>query len=614
MFVRSLPLILGASLLLGACASSPSSDQPSVFAAGGEQAAQALASQYLADDATLLPGIRELRPMRVVLDAEGGAHVRYQQTINGVPVWGGEGIIHLDRSGALTGMTDDMVRNLSVDTTPAWTADEAIDLALAAHGPRTDFSEAPTADLWVFRDKRGPALAWRVQIRDIEDTDTPSMPVSFIDAHDGSVLFQYDNLQTYSLSDADKTTYDLNNRTRYSRATVGDSSDADLLTTHDSVGSALAFLSSAVGRDSYDGAGALVRSYGHYSRDYVNAFWDGSRLNFGDGDGYYSNYLGVLDVSAHELGHGVMQYEANLNYVNESGALNEAASDMLAASVEAYVDGAVSSDTWDIGEDCWIEPGTTALRYMSRPSDDGVSRDHYSARYTGSADSGGVHYNSGIANHWFYLLSEGGQHHDAAYRSGYTVTGLGIDAAYQIWYTAMTSYMTSSTDFVGARTATESACAALGYSSTQCESVSYAWYEVGVGSDPGAGTGGGGGSDTGTGTGDTGVGDTGTGGGGGSLPCSGTLYTGSLTGSGDYAIEPGGTYDYFTGGLTATLAGPSGTDFDLYLYKWTRRGWRAADSSTGSTSDESVSATKSNYYYVEVDSYTGSGSYELCIE
>lgn len=602
-----LPLLLSTALAFAACSTTDDSettagqDPTSIFVgADAEQVALDLAWQALEQDPTLLAGVAELRSLRVSVDEVGMAHVRFEQTVRGVPVWGGQGIVHLDREGKVTGVTDDMIRGLQVDTTPAWGADEAIELALAAHGPRNDLSEGPQADLWVFRDKRGAALAWRVRIQDIEDNARPSMPVFFIDAHTGAILHRYDNLQTWSLTDADKITYDLANGTRYSRAAVGDSSDAELLTTHEAIGDTLAFLSSAVGRDSYNGAGAVVKSYGHYSRNYVNAFWDGSRLVFGDGDDYNSTYLGVLDVAAHELGHGVTQYEANLTYSNESGALNEAASDMLAAAAEAWTDGAVTEDTWDIGEDCWIAPGTTALRYMDQPSADGSSRDHYSTRYTGTSDSGGVHWNSGIANHWFYLLSQGGQHHDAAYSTGNTVTGLGIDAAYEIWYTALAGYMTSSTTFSGARTATESACASLGYTATQCESVSYAWYEVGVGSDPA-----GGGTDT---------GGTDTGGGGGTLACGGTLYTGTLSGAGASAIEPDGTYASFPSGLTATLTGPAGTDFDLYLFKPKGTGWRQAASSTGSTSDEVISTTSGNNYYLQVTSYSGAGEYQLCIE
>ena len=606
---RASSLLIALALSLPACAtddtvdpSTPADASTSIFqGADGEALAEEITHEHLAGMPTLLQGIDELKVSRVAIDKQGMAHTRLQQTLDGVPVWGAEAIVHLRGDGTLLGATDDMIRDLRVDTTPDYDADEAIDIALDAHGPRRDLSEAPTADLWVFRDKSGEYLAWRVQMRDIEDNTTPSMPVRFIDAHTGDVLWTYNNLQTASLTDSDKITYDNKQKTTYSRAVVGTDADANLLTTHNAVGSTLAFFASAVGRDSYNGAGAVVKSYGHYGVNYVNAFWDGSKLSFGDGDGYYSTYLGVLDVTAHEFAHGVTSYEANLTYSNESGALNEAASDMAAAAVEAYVDGAVTSDTWDIGEDCWIQPGTTALRYMSTPSSDGSSLDHYSARYTGTSDGGGVHYNSGIANHFFYLLSEGGQHHTTAFQSGYTTTGLGIDAAYDIWYEALANYMTSSTNFSGARTATESACTALGYTTTQCESVSYAWYEVGVGSDPTGATGGGGG-----------------GGGGGTTTSScvtgETSYSGTLSGAGASEIEPDGTYAYYTGGTTGKLYGPTGTDYDLYLYRYSGGRWRLASSGTTTSTNETASYTSSTYYYYTVYSYSGSGTYELCIK
>jgi vibriolysin len=416
-----------------------------------------------------------------------------------------------------------------------------------------------------------------VQLWQITDVQVPSMPVIFIDAHTGDELWRYDNLQTYSLSDSDKTTYDLNTGTNYSQAVVGTDSDGELLMTHDSIGTSLAFLLSSVGRDSFNGSGAVVKSYGHYSNNYVNAFWDGSKLTFGDGDNYYSTYLGVLDVAAHELGHGVTSYEANLTYSGESGALNEASSDIMAAAVEAYDDGAVNSDTWDIGEDCWIEPGYPALRFMSHPSDDGSSRDHYSNRYTGSQDNGGVHCNSGIANHFFYLLSQGGQHHNPAYRTGNTVAGIGIDAAYKIWYRALSVYMTSSTNYAGARTATESACADL-YSAGTCASVGAAWAEVGVG---------GGGAPPPTG-----------------CPAGYSEITGTLSGTGDADTY---TYSMFTGTHDFILHGPSNADFDLYVY----RNNALKASSTSSSSEEEIhyvgSANK-----VRVTSYSGSGGYTLC--
>ena len=581
-------------LLLIGCDTSEAPVAPSgdvLFDADGVGAA-ALAQDAVADlSKQLAPGT--FAPMRVTVDAIGMAHVRMQQHVDGVPVFGGEVIVHVRQDGIIPRLTDDSRVVQVADTTPLYTADEALAAALTwAAGEAVDVS------LWILPQKGGDHLAWRVTPAGAVDVDgQPSRPVVFIDAHTGEELWRYEDLKTASLSDSDQRVYNMKNGTSFSRATLGDSSDSDLLTSYNAVADVLDYFNTQHGRDSYNGSGAVVSSYGHYSRNYVNAYWDGSRLVFGDGDGYYANYLGVGDVVFHEFAHGVTDYTANLTYSNESGALNEATSDIFAAAAEAYTDGATSADTWDIGEDCWIEPGTTALRYMDSPSDDGASRDHYSNRYTGTADSGGVHYNSGIGNHFFYLLSEGGQHHTSSYRSGYTVTGIGIEDAAAIWYAALTGYMTSSTNFSGARTATESACSDLGYSSSVCDSVSYAWYEVGVGSDPAGGGSGGGGGDT---------------GGGGGLSCSGDLYTGSLSGAGASEVEPDGTYAYYSS-FSAELAGPSSADYDLYLYRWSGRKWTQVASATASGSSETISYSRSGYYYVTVVSYSGSGSYELCI-
>ncbi len=638
----TLPLLVLVALGLGACSVQTDGSDPStsVFADADDaaQLAQDLAWDHLARTPRLLDGVDRLLPGRVRFDQRGQAHVAFQQTQDGVAVWGGELILHLGLDGQVFHQTDALVRNLGVDTTPAWTADEAIDLATAAPGVVSDLTEGVRTDLWILPTASGPALTWRVQLQDIDDTDAPSMPVLFIDAHDGQVRLQYENLQTYALSDDDHVTYDMDEGTRYSSADVGDSSDSELLTTYDASVATFDYLADAFGRESYDDRGSQARSYGHYSRNYSNAFWSGNRAVFGDGNGSSYLYYGSLDVTAHEFGHGVTQYEANLQYSNESGALNEASSDILGAVVQAYVEGGTSDAVWDLGED--VRAGSGAIRYMDEPSNDGYSRDHYSNRYTGSGDSGGVHYNSGIANHFFYLLTEGGQHHRATYRSGYTVEGIGIDDAYAIWYTALSGYMTRTTNFSGARTATQDACEALSFSEAQCHSVSLAWYEVGVGSDPGdypsdpvdtgdtGGTGDGGAGDGGAGDGgagdggsdggtsDGGAGDGGGDGGAPDLDCTGgTLYAGSLSGTGDTATEPDSGVAFFPSGLTVTLAGTAGTDFDLGLYQ--RRGSSSVlvrTSATSGTSDESIAHPRPGGYIFEVSSASGAGDYLLCVE
>jgi len=596
---------LGLFGLLAACAGAPElqvDDDPLAAAAPGEALdeaeAEAEVEALFAANPKILAGVGGVDLLRTRVDERGFAHVRYTQTHEGLPVFGGEMIVHLSPAGALFRVTDGLVRDLQVDVKPTLDAAAAIAAAQALLPDGAADVTAPTAELVVLRKAGADHLTWTVrQYVELADGGL-SQPLLFVDARTGEAVDGWDDIKTAALRDADKVTYTMAGGTRFNRATVGDSSDADLNTTHTAIGQSLAFLAT-LGRDSYNGAGAQVKSYGHYSRNYVNAYWDGSKLVFGDGDGVYSDYLGVLDVAAHELGHAVTDYEANLTYSYESGALNEAASDIFAAAVEAHVDGGVTASTWDIGEDCWL--AAPALRYMDQPSADGSSYDYYPARYTGSSDNGGVHWNSGIANHYFYLLSQGGQHHTAAYRSGNTVTGLGIGPSYAIWYSALSNYMTASTNFAGARTANESACAALGYTSTQCSSVSYAWYEVGVGSNPaGSGGGGGGGGDG---------GDTGT---GTSCPSGWGEVTGNLTGTGD---SDSYTYSAGSGSHQLALYGPSGAvDFDLYLAKANSRGRYsnvATSTASGSTESITYSGTSGNYR-IQVSSYAGAGDYQLC--
>jgi hypothetical protein len=204
---------------------------------------------------------------------------------------------------------------------------------------------------------------------------------------------------------------------------------------------------------------------------------------YGDGDGVNFSPLVTLDIAGHEMTHGVIQYTANLVYLNESGALNESWADVFGAMLERHVKGQ-SANTWLIGEQAYT-PGVAgdALRYMDDPhrapnfgatADD--DPDHYSERYTGSGDNGGVHINSGIANKAFYLVAQGGTHH-----LGGSMTGIGADAAARIWFNAL-SFMTTTTNFAGARTATLNAAAALyGSGGVQHTAVAAAWCMVGVG-------------------------------------------------------------------------------------------------------------------------------------
>jgi hypothetical protein len=211
-------------------------------------------------------------------------------------------------------------------------------------------------------------------------------------------------------------------------------------------------------------------------------------MTYGDGAGN-TNPLTALDVAAHEMSHGVTERTAGLIYGGESGGLNEATSDIMAAAVEFFADNPSDTPDYEVGELIDINGDGTPLRYMDEPSKDagpfGTSQDWWSPE-TGSLD---VHFSSGVANHFFYLLAEGsgsrtvnGVAYDSPTYDGLPVSGLGLHNATNVWYRALTTYMTSSTGYAGAREATLQAAADLfGRSSEAYETVGNAWAAVNVG-------------------------------------------------------------------------------------------------------------------------------------
>ncbi|GAB3201301.1 Zn-dependent metalloprotease [Pontibacter aydingkolensis] len=230
-------------------------------------------------------------------------------------------------------------------------------------------------------------------------------------------------------------------------------------------------------RNSFDNAGAKIKSYVHYDKNYENAFWNGSVMTYGDGATRF-DALTSLDVGAHEIGHAVCSNSANLVYQNESGAMNEGFSDIWGAAVEYYA--APEKSIWLIGED--IDKQRPALRSMSDPNSEGQP-DTYKGDmwYSGTGDNGGVHYNSGVLNHWFYVLSVGKSGTNDIGNS-YSVTGIGIDAAARIAYRTETVYLTSNSVYADARTySIQAAIDLYGAGSAQVIQTTNAWHAVGIG-------------------------------------------------------------------------------------------------------------------------------------
>ena len=499
--------------------------------AAARSLAERLATEHVeAHEGRLLAGLSPAQrgmATRGVRIAQGKAHVRLDQTLDGVPVFGAQAIVHLASDGEVSDVTDRWARDLVVDTVPRITAGDAIALAERREGPSL---ESPDADLFVLRHRGRDHLVWRVQLQQLDGTARSAMPVVFVDAHTEEVVRRYDNLQTASTghastayngdisfpvdqisgrwhlrsSDDGVGTYDLlggtpswissSSLTDVTSGSVDGFGDEVAVDAHFGAVQTHAYYAAMHGRDGIDGSGGPNLSDGvtvsavHYGEGYANAFWNGSAMVYGDGDGWNAGPLTSLDIAAHEMTHGVTQHTAGLIYDGESGALNEAMSDIFAALVEQYVEGD-GPDRWKIGEDCWT-PNTAgdALRDMSNPTVDYASRDHYDTRYTGLSDNGGVHWNSGIANLAFHLLVEGGVHPNPTHRV-VTVQGIGWDKAGAIFYGALTEHMTPSTDFFGARAATIAAAEGLyGAGSAEADAVADAWAEVGVGSPAGGDT------------------------------------------------------------------------------------------------------------------------------
>ncbi|WP_025741978.1 M4 family metallopeptidase [Aquimarina pacifica] len=252
-------------------------------------------------------------------------------------------------------------------------------------------------------------------------------------------------------------------------------------------------------RNSFNGSGAAINSWVHYDDNYDNAFWNGSVMTYGDGssNGNEGNgnfdALTSLDVAAHEIGHAVTTNTANLVYRYESGALNEGFSDIWGAAVEYYAkgNGNFSDAVWLIGDEIDRRSGSAALRSMSDPKSLGYPDTYQGTNWNGgSSDNGGVHTNSSVLNHWFYLVTVGSSTTDGINDNGdsFSVTGIGINKAELIAFRTLDVYLTSSSDFDDARaSAIQSTIDLYGAGGTEEIAVTNAWYAVGVGDEYGGG-------------------------------------------------------------------------------------------------------------------------------
>ncbi|MGA5324307.1 M4 family metallopeptidase [Streptomyces seoulensis] len=462
----------------------------------------------------------------VVKDVDGTVHTRYERTYAGLPVLGGDLVVHTAKSGKAEGVTKATKSAIKVASLkPQITAAKAEKQAVGAAktlGSAKSASDGARKVIWAGSGK--PVLAYETVVGGLQDDGTPNQLHVITDAATGKKLFEYQGIEnatgktlysgtvtlnsvqsgsTYQLTDSARgnhKTYNLARKTSgtgtlvsstsnvFGTGTASSSSSDQTAAADAAYGAAETwdFYKNTFGRNGIKNNGVGAYSRVHYGNAYVNAFWDDSCfcMTYGDGSGNVDP-LTSLDVAGHEMSHGVTSNTAGLNYSGESGGLNEATSDIFGTGVEFYANNASDPGDYLIGEKIDINGDGTPLRYMDKPSKDGGSADYWSSS-VGNKD---VHYSSGVANHFFYLLSEGsgaktinGVSYNSPTYNGSAVTGIGRAKALQIWYKALTTYMTSTTNYKAARTATLNAASALygGTSSAEYKAVAAAWTAVNV--------------------------------------------------------------------------------------------------------------------------------------
>ncbi len=542
-------------------------------------------------------------------DALGTSHFKVNQLSDGIPVFGSEAIVHTDAKGnvyAVNGNIDNTVPENSWKSMISLNEKKAIKAAEASlklDSKNQEYGVEPTAQAFVYNNEGEWMPIYYVTLQFMEPY-AANIKV-FVNAATGDVIKSRNEIQTtaatgtgtsvlgdtktlsldlvsgtYYLRDnsrgAQIVTYTANNGTTLPGSIITDTDNAFTSTTqkagvdaHFNAAKVYDFYYNTFGRNSYDNAGAAIKSTVHYDSSYNNAFWNGSQMVYGDGDGTVFCALSAADdVIAHEFTHSVTSATCDLAYENQSGALNESMSDVFGYFVDP--------EDWLMGEDVYTPntPGD-ALRSLSDPTlyDQPAHMDDFQVlANTEAGDWGGVHTNCGIPNKAFYLAAT------AVNNNTYMAN---------IYYRALTTYLTSTSDFAAGKTALVQSATDL-YGATVAQQIADAFTAVGIGT---------------------------------STPPANDTYEPNASTSAAYGpIASGTTYnsyiysstdvDYYkftttaAGTISVTCTNLAG-DYDIYLYN--SAGTSVASSLQSGTTNESISysSTAAGTYYVKVLGYNG---------
>jgi len=448
-------------------------------------------------------------------DVDGVEHVHYDRTYEGLPVIGGDLIVHQSPGGA--------VRTVSWSSTPK--VQVRGDLA-ATVAPTEARGTGDRKVIYAVR--HAPVLAWEGHVQGVDDDGTPVDDLVYTDAKTGKRLGTRHRVMAdtgtgrtlysgpvaigitkgttgYTLNDASTgghRTYNKGRSTSNTRGTLvtsadtifgnGSTTDGQSAAADAHYGAAQTwnFYNTTFGRLGIRGNGVAAYSRVHYGIRYENAFWsdDCFCMTYGDGNTTFRQLV-ELDVAAHEMSHGVTSNTAGLDYFGDAGGLNEATSDVMGTMVEFYANNTKDAPDYLIGEK--IYKGTRGyLRRMDNPQADGHSYNCYlGLRAFGSdAPSDDPHFTSGVGNHLFYLLSEGsgakvvaGKSYNSTTCNSTTIAGIGRDKAAQVWYRALTTYWTSFSTYPEAAGGMVRAARDLyGVNSVECLQTVAAWKAVKV--------------------------------------------------------------------------------------------------------------------------------------
>jgi len=465
-------------------------------------------------------------------DKLGFTHIRYRQTVNGVPVRDAMLLAHI-KGGKVYAINGIITPSATSATSKSLNEQQALKYALDKVNAKVYKWEIPAEEAWIkqYEGKTDATFFPKGQLEIVKNSVSKEYRLSYkfdiyaqepmsradvyVDAQNGAILLinnkihhsdsngvattkfsgtknittDFVGTNSFRLRESGRgngiETYDMNNGTSYGAAVdftdtdnnwnnVNADQDEVATDAHWGMEMTYDYYWNKFNRNSIDGNGFPLKGYIHYSSNYVNAYWNGQVMTFGDGNSSVAPLVSI-DIVGHEITHGLTSNTADLDYSYESGAMNEAYSDIFGTAIEHYG----KTGNWTLGEDIGL-----IMRSMSNPKQyNDPDTYHGTNYYMGAADNGGVHTNSGVLNHWFYLTSEGGTGVNDNLDT-FTVVGVGIDTAAAVAFRTLTVYLTNTSQYADARFYSIKAAIDLyGPCSPTVEAVTNAFYAVGIGGE-----------------------------------------------------------------------------------------------------------------------------------